>query len=438
MRPTGSHISRHAFTLIELFVVLSIAAIVITIATPAITGLVRSSQASLSSNAVLGGATIARDLAQREGSDVAAVFLRDEGGPIRILIAIKAGDLDDFDEAYDPYQDGVLNNQPIVRREVFAPIPDAPVLELAEAFEVRGFAAPYSLQPLGTIGEDEQPVWYDSNLYGGNGDPNGVPVTAKLEGNWIAPESGHYDPTDPGGATVVSGGSERGTPRQSFMLRFEGGTGKLVLSGPPVLVVDPRPALHLQSDYQPAVTPDVASGAPRDWWRAEQADSAYDWARTVLRAEADAYWGVDPSRDRRRVKRALLIGLYSNDTVLCAPVSRVSVYRTTELANAIGGTGVNAITNSLYEPFEKNGQIALDTGPPASGGGVAYRSGVLSAFNGDEQLARERINQWINGDTNFNGQLFDLGRGGTELPDSPAAQIFTVDPVSGDLREVVR
>lgn len=438
MRRWNGHSAR-AFTLTELFVVIAITAIVVTVAVPSFTSLIRSSERTLSTNSVLVGATVARDIALRDGVDAAAVFLQDEGGAVRVSIVAKAGEFDDIEATIDPFvRTRPTTTVATVRREVFAPVPDAPVLELAPAFGVRGYAPPYSMQ----ASADTAPTWYDSDLYGGN---QGVATgrgggtgQAKRVGNWVAPESGYFNQDTYGGAlTVTAGtgaGATLGTPRQSFMLRFAGGTGAAVTGGAPVLVLDARPvqrgtpqdreAVFGSANYQPA------AGVPRAWWRVEESESQFQWARRVIETDSDAFWQRSPN-EPRALRRARLIGLYSHDTVLCAPVTRVAVYREAELAQGVRAGGVNEITGTLYAPFGKSGGIALDVGGPQTINGVRYGRGVLASRGGDLDAIRRDINRWVSGDTDLDGVL-------GEEDDKPLAQLFTLDTVTGDLREVVR
>ena len=249
----------------------------------------------------------------------------------------------------------------------------------------------------------------------------------RFDGNWVAPESGYFDPESPGGAV---GDGEDQTPRQSFMMRFEGGSGRLDRSSPPALVVDARPVFRSANDY--SVMPD-GTVVPPDWWRVEQAESVRAWARRVITVDSEAYWGSTDASDIA-VRRSELVGLYSNDTVICGTVGRLAMYRDRALALGIGASGVNQRTGTLYAPFDPDDPdagIRLDTGP---NGVLETRRGGLET---DLDTIREDINGWVNGDTNMSGEIA-FGDAAVDDEndfgvDQPRAEIFVIEPSTGEL-----
>lgn len=441
-RPAGG------FTLTELFVVLLIGAIVVSISVPAFQNLIESAERSGAENAVRVAVTVAQDAATREGLDSAAVFLQDEGGRTRIVTVVKVGTFEE--EPQDPFagsgggggggaQPGFLAGGGI-EREVFAPLPGASVIELPDGYSVRGYVPAGALlnrsSQTGTT-----PDWYDIELYGGDDDTD----DAKLQGNWVAPLSGSYEVDLPGGAIDANAA---GTPRHSFMIRFEGGTGLLMSSTAPALVVDPRPSNEGIETIRISPT-----GSYREtWWRVDRAESVYDWARAVITRSAADAWGQP--RENQRPLRSQLIGTYSNDTVLAGPVTRIAVYRETDLATDIGASGVNDITGTIFEPYDKDGNLTLDTGPAATqtydGEQRRFRRGVLqSRGTANIDDIRRHINAWIEGDTNGNGELdptadqnavdsAPASRPWERRPDAAKSIVFVVDRLSGELREVNR
>jgi len=422
MNRRGRH--QRAFTLTEMFVVIAITGVVVAVAVPAINGVVRSTEESFSENALLASTTVAREIAVRDGVDTAAVVLRDAGGPVRVSVVAKVGSFEDPTPDFDPFVDPPPFS--LTERELFAPVPGAATQQLADGMGVRGWVRPYAMSQTGGDGAFAEPFWYDSELYGGN-DRDEV---AKQEGNWVAPESGYFDPESPGGAV---GDGEKQTPRQSFMMRFEGGSGRLDRSSPPALVVDARPVFRSASDY--SVMPD-GTVVPPDWWRVEQAESVRAWARRVITVNTTNYWGSDTADDIA-LRRSELVGLYSNDTVICGTVGRLAMYRDRALALGIGASGVNAETGTLYAPFDPDDAeagIRLDTD------GVLDTALRRDDLGTNPQLdIRPDINRWVSGDTNLNGVItFDREDEDYEDDvfgelDQPRAEIFVIEPSTGEL-----
>jgi len=302
-------------------------------------------------------------------------------------------------------------------------VPGAATQQLADGMGVRGWVRPYAMSQTGGDGAFAEPFWYDSELYGGN-KPDEV---AKQEGNWVAPESGYFDVNDSGG--FFGDEDEKQTPRQSFMMRFEGGSGRLDRSRPPALVVDARPVFRSASDYSVMPVTTGENAVPPDWWRVEQAESVRAWARRVITVNTTNYWGSDTADDIA-LRRSELVGLYSNDTVICGTVGRLAMYRDRALALGIGASGVNQRTGTLYAPFDPDDPgIRLDTD-----GVLETRRGGLET---DLPTIREDINRWVNGDTNLSGEIA-FGDAAVDDEndfgvDQPRAEIFVIEPSTGEL-----
>lgn len=448
---------RGGYTLVELFVVIAVTALIISIAVPATVRLVDSQRRSESQNAVIVATRVARDIAIRDGEDTGAVFLRDirpgRGPEYRIVIAQRVGSFDDLDASVDPFSASSVSaavggggRLAVVNREVFAAVEGAPVGRISAGYSARGWLPAFSMQPLG--GEfDAERTWYDSfaqgqaGTAGTAGTVGGVQVeledSARV-GHWVEPESGYFDASRAGGAW---GAQMDRTPRSSFMVRFEGGTGRLMRSFVPALVVDPRAAVRSNVGGGPGERYDIdprpaeLAGVDRDWWKAERADSEMAWARAVLGATAAAFWGPTATTTAQEVlvRRSQLIGLYSNDTVLCGPATRLAVYRESDFLAGVNGViaanggavavSLDRATGTIYRAFG-----------PAATGAIAFEA---SPDGAQAPAIREAITSWVEGDTDGDGVLFDQV-GLFDEDDEPRAAIFTIDASTGDLREVVR
>lgn len=403
----------HAFTVIELLVVIVIILIVLSITTPAFRAMIYSSERSLAFNTVEASVASARDLALRSagGDDGAVVFLFDQGGPLRIIPAIRVGTI------VEPAQSGRIDAVGTIRMDIFAPVADVPAVEMPRNWHVRGYAPAGSMIDLLA---DGNPFvrWYNAPTTGGTS----VNAPAKQDRNWVFPESGFYA-TDfqvgqgPGGGAGVNIEPNSPTTRQTFMIRFDGRTGAMSPNRNLCLFIDPRPSSVDR----------IGEDRPRArdrWLRVDRAESIAGWAQGIINAPpfdgrsgdylTPPFRAVDEERGR-----LAYIGSPSNDTVLVKPVSRLAVYDERRLATAVGARGLNRDTNSLYKP------VASD----ARGSVIGYDDTIFgTGFNADQ--IRERINRWVEGDTD--------GDGVVDVDDEPEARLYVIRPGTGELMEVVR
>ncbi|MCC5822615.1 MAG: hypothetical protein LAT64_03470 [Phycisphaerales bacterium] len=402
--------------MVELLVVVVIILIVLTVATPAFQALIYSSSRSQAFNTVNAAALAARELALRSasGEDGAVVFIYDASGSMRIIPAVQVGTM--LEPVWGsggpggggPSQIGAST----VERDVFAPVPQAPAFEMPTFWNVRGYAPARSMidfSPNAGTGSgpdrDLVAVWYNSELYGGSL----VNAPQKQESNWVFPETDFYDKS----RQAANAGPGRPTARQSFMIRFDARTGALSNNRAPAIFIDPRPSTN---DRIGGDRPN----ASQLWLRPDRAENLARWAqRLIASAPIDAtgnpfapYVIGDP-----RDIRPQLVGLASNDTILVKPVARIAVYDERQMGRDIGARRLNSQTNSLFRPFT-----------PAAGGDIGLDPEL---FNGSvPNDIRQRINAWIEGDTNFDEEFDDQ--------DQPQARIFLVRPSTGELTEVLR
>jgi prepilin-type N-terminal cleavage/methylation domain-containing protein len=416
-RPARPERSR-GFTVVELLVVVVIILIVLTIATPAFRALIYSSQRSQATNSVNAAALAARELALRSasGDDAAVVFVHDRDGTMRIVPAVRVGSV------LEPVTGGggstgggaqSLGASPLVRRDVFAPVPQAAAYEMPTFWNVRGFAPARSMIEWvpGERPREEVAVWYNSPLYGGRDADD----DAKLEGNWVFPETGFYNVESQASAA----GPNTFTTRQSFMIRFDARTGGVSSNRDPALFVDPRPS-----------TADRPGGerppATQRWLRADRAENLAAWAQGMIEANPFDLNGRPLNPPYTQVNenaRLSFIGVASNDTVLVKPVTRVAVYDERRMASAIGARRLNPETNSLYRPYD-----------PASPGLIAIDTSLFPQSPSEDEI-RTRINRWVEGDTTGENGVPD---GTIDDADVPEARLFLLQPVTGELAEVLR
>lgn len=401
----------HAFTVIELLVVIVIILIVLSITTPAFRAMIYSSERSLAFNTVEASVASARDLALRSagGDDGAVVFLFDQGGPLRIIPAIRVGTI------VEPAEAGRSDPLAAVTLDVFAPVPDVPPVEMPRNWHVRGYAPAGSMQDLTQSG-DELVRWYNSQTTGGTNFTDRI----KLDRNWIFPESGFYA-TDfqvangSGGDAASKFDPRAVTARQSFMVRFDGRTGALSPDRGLALFIDPRPSSSER----------VGDDRPRArdrWLRVDRAESLTRWAQGILNAQPfDAQTGQPTTGDDGRFD---YISSLSNDVVLVKPVTRLAVYDERRLATGIGARGLNRDTGSLYQPVDRS----------ETGSVIGYDEALWSSFDADR--VNRLINQWIEGDTagGPNGEP----DGTIDAEDEPEARLYMIRSGTGELVEVVR
>ena len=436
--------ARRAFTLIELLAVIGLLAVVLGIAVPAFRGMLNASELSSAENSLRVGVTVARDLALRGDGDAALVVIRDPDGRTRLVPAVHVGTV--LDSVENPFVAGSFNpiDDPGIRRDVFAPIPLASPLEMPGAWSVAGFAAPNTVDRVLSTADGTFEGWYDSAAYGDNGSMSTDAEDARLEGNWVLPETWLFErvmqapgATPPSGYSPLVTGAENAnrTPRQSFMIRFESGTGLLARSDRPALVVDARPSSLGRGDLPVEMR----------WAKADRMEDARDWTRRVLETTDIDGDGASPfldplARTRDETLRVVTIGNYSNDTVLAGSVSRVALFREDQLAQDLEVGRYDREQDWLYSSLEDAGRMEFN---------LALFDANSTLFQ-DQGDVRVGINRWIQGDTNFiEAGSFDGSDGDGDgniygdqedslSADQPRARIFFIHSATGDLQEVQR
>lgn len=252
-----------------------------------------------------------------------------------------------------------------ILREVFAAVPGYVPVSLPKNWVVRGFA------PANAIDTD----WYGSTttIYDTN------------ENNWVFPETDFFN------VESVNDGFNRST----FMIRFQAGTGTLsAAASKPVLVFAPRASSAGRTS------------APFSAFRADRAEDPVKFVRSILNAPRSV---LDIAAKRQ------LIGRDSSDMVLARAVQQVTVYNEPQLARAFK-VRVDSETGSIYQS------------PPLSNGDFTYTGYSPSLVTGAQPAFRDRLRDWIEGDTDLDA--------GVDQDDRPAAKLFAIDRYSGQVRRM--
>lgn len=353
------HAGRSAFTLTELIVVITIIVILLAVAIPAFRSTLASSEASMAETQLRLAFASGHDAALHSdsGSDSAAVFLFEPGGRTSILSCEYVGTITD--------RSGTRNSSgQYPQRDVFVPVSAFDPVQLPQGWMVRGFV-PAGLLDLGnSSGRD----WYE--------DLATRPIQSD-ERNWVFPETGFFDALK----------RDDGANRQSFMVRFDGRSGA-------VLVGDSRESLVLI----PRATAADRSSKPFDEYRF---DRDADLAGLVQHAlQRDDWKGLSNGGGLDPLSR--LLGDISGDTVLCRTVEQVVLYKESDLAESIQAR-IDRDSGSLYKDADRPQYVSkLDT---------------------------DRVSRWLEGDTNGDGQWIEAG-------DTPTARIYTLQRYTAALQPV--
>jgi len=318
------------FSLVELLVIIAILGVLAGAGIPAIRNMIYTSTGSMAESQLRFGLAAARDLAIRnEGGDTAAVFAFEPGGRLSIIPMVYVGQILDTS---DPTRRAGIAGTPVAYRDVFAPTPLAEPVQFPAGWMIRGFAPPgaiFSSAPNNSSVVVPSNGWYQDNTSPGNRRINlgndRIANNNPNKGNWVFPENGFFDPLE-----TDTGGNRRNT----FMVRFQGGSGRITgASVTPAIVLLPRNTIDWNTV---AARPSLQTAMTQsDWRRVDFADNLPNWARSVTKLP-----------DNRDI--AALIGCRSVDVALACSVNLLSLYDETRMAHAIGAKGVNKVTGSIY------------------------------------------------------------------------------------------
>ena len=362
---------RSAFTLVEMLVVVTIIIIIILIAVPAFQAMLYSNSRIQAEEGMKTGLALGRDAAIRagQGQDAAAVFIYEPGSGLKIVACQKIGTIEDIDlNRSGPAQ--------FVQREVFVPVTAFEPVSLPRNWVVRGYA---------TAGAVDA-SWYETS--------SGLTRYTQGASAWVFPETGFFD-------ADLTGQASDAYNRQTFMVRFEGGTGAVSPAAPhAALVIYPRDSrLNRTANPVIATTP------------ALRLDTAQDILRTAQRIMTDRLT-VTTEADRRK-----LLGEQSGDCILVKPVTQLALHDETRLAAALG-IRINPVTGCIYA----GGKSPLFVQPTTTGGS-------------SQPVTGQRIGQWIEGDTNFDGQ-FVFGSETNGRIDEPQAKLYILNRFLGTARQI--
>lgn len=401
---------RRAFTIIEMLVVISIIAILVVIAVPSFQAMVSSSEESLAESLLRSAVRAGRDAALRGGAgeDGAVVFFFEPGGRTVLVPYISVGTLRDSLLPGSP-----LPNGPEVLREVFVPSPAGQPVRLPKYWMVRAQA----LSGLLDSGSSTSSGWY--NKFSGGGGTLANDRYDRGQVNWVFPETDFFN------AGVPNDGAHRNT----FMLRFEGGTGRRVTS--PIegaLVFAPGRVVNPPSLY--ANTSGPARQSTNTLIAQLRKGDPERYVRQVLAGRLPGV-AAPLTEDQKRA----LIGRESSDMVLARPVSVIALYNERDLVaglNQLGGASDVALdrdTDSLYEKPLISGVNSTDVPTPNPG------PILVSALSG--QARWRQINQWIEGDTDGDNTYGDTAPDAAgAVKDRPTAKLYLVDRFTGSLRRL--
>ncbi|MBL8876483.1 MAG: prepilin-type N-terminal cleavage/methylation domain-containing protein [Phycisphaerae bacterium] len=319
------------FSLVELLVIISIMAVLAAAGIPAIRNMIYTSSGSMAESQLRFGLQAARDLAIRsEGGDTAAVFVYEPGGRMQIIPMVYVGRILDTADPRNPLP--AAPGLTTAYRDVFAPTALAEPMQLPAGWMIRGFAPPGSIFNSAGSNNSGSVVpsngWYYENNPVGNRRINlgtdNISGQAN-KGNWVFPENGFYDPSR------TNTGENR---RNTFMIRFQSGSGRIVAASvTPAIVVLPRNTIDWTD---PAARPTfLNSASPGDWRRVDYADNLPGWARSVI--------GMS---DNQHISE--LIGCRSVDVAQACNVNLLALYDELRMAQTIGARGLNRVTGSIY------------------------------------------------------------------------------------------
>jgi len=374
--------ARRGFTITELLVVIAIVILLVAIAVPALTALVASSRRSLAENQLRAGLTAGRDAAiQSGGADGAAVFHYDLSGQVRIVPCVMVGRL--------PADEPMLEGDPAVGlnsidRDVFVPVANVEAIQLPRGWGVRAYVPPSSIDP----DTSESAGWYEG-------------LTGRADvGNWVFPETGFINPAPGATPTADPAFGGKGGFRQTFMVRFEAGSGAFKPAGGSLAIV-----------IDPIAVEAFRTSAP---WKTARIDQAEDTGQFVRRLLA-----------RPKVAHAdllKLIGSRSIDAVLAGPVAELALYDESRMIAAIGARGPNRATRTIYGNNDPSPAKRDETPVAPTIDTYLFTEGTLSA----DEINR-RVAQWIEGRYTPDGATG---------PVASDARIFTLQTYLGQVQEL--
>lgn len=429
MNALSSHRVRRsiAFTLLELLIVVAIIAVMAAAGVPAIRNIIYSSTSSLAESQLRLALNAARDLAIRNpNGDTAAIFTYEPGGRLTIIPAVQVGSLLD---GQDPGLTYANPANPKVYRDVFVPTPLVDPVQLPQGWMVRGFASPGTIYNSSDRDINNQAVvqngWYYENfsapLIGNRNFNIGTDplIAGPSRGNWVFPETAFFDPNE----------RERGDYRQTFMIRFQRGTGRVLnASFIPSVVLLPRG--RIDTNTYPNAMPVLNPGlGPVDWRRVDRADDLVGWARSVLALAPD--------------QAAALIGARSTDCATVNAVGILALYEESRMAAALGAGGVNRITGTIYgtTPSQRANVGTANEAPKAPNIDInLWRAGTSINAAGADFLQSEQVQVRINSYMIGALKARDIytGLSGTDgaRPLDGDVRIFVMDTYLGNPKEV--
>lgn len=353
-----SGLARRAFTIMEMMVVVLILGVLLSIAVPSFSAMLRSSEETMAETLLRNALRSGRDAALRGGGrqDGAVVFVYDsQSQRFSMITCTKVG------EFLDAAPAGVPLTIPTLR-EIFVPLETAEPVQLPRNWMVRGYA------PINSI----DTVWYAPEM--GQQARYGLD---RRRSDWVFPE------TDLFNKNVQNDGRNR----QTFIVRFEAGTGLVSQANSTTALV-----------FLPGIDPKARTGAVYG----KYTPFLKNYRRYVQTALVD--------NALTDITRRNLIGDQSGDTILVKPVKAIALADERKLASALG-VRIDAGTGSLYT------LTGVNPAAPRLVNGVTTQA----------------IARWIEGTGDFNSNNTPDSREPNYIRD---ARMYIVDRFTSELREV--
>lgn len=372
--PNG--LAARAYSLAELLVVMAIIVLMLALALPAFKALRRTTSESTAEISLQQALSTASAYAQRRapGEDVVAAFVFTSEGLLTVLTMERVGVLTD--------QVGTTSS--LVDREVFVPASEIAPVEFEKGWWVFGLT-PVSTIDSPTVGSftatgnpsasNPDSGWYDTSRY------------VQSQRNWVFPET-HFVGTDTG---------DVGRERQTFVVRFEGGTGRRRVDAlGTILLVLPVDSVLFRT------TPpwDISEV------RLDTASNMETVVRRLLEDQRVFAMNSAGQADQRRV-----LGDIATDSVLARPVTQLALVEARRAVSELGARRLNTTTGCFYR---------MTTGdPPTPEIDTSLFPGSLS-----ETDITSLISDWIE-------HRIASTTGNTKVESS--ARLFTVEVAGGAL-----
>jgi prepilin-type N-terminal cleavage/methylation domain-containing protein len=396
--------ARRAFTLTELLVVLVIVAVLAAIIVPGVRTLTASQEVIASEARLTASIQTARSLAAAnpKGADVAAVFMQeltyDRGGNVidsrtRIIMCSKVASY------VDPIGSTGTRNLPRPEAfDIFVPIEGIEPSTLPQGYTVAGLTPASTVTPGGPGAVERGTGWYGDGPFA----VTPFPPANDAQSVWVLPQTAFFDHS----AVNV----DEGQDRQTFMVRFEAGSGVLTSGGVPALVLMPEPGIDPELRRQRlAALPNGVNLAQGTGQISEifRADLVSDYRRFVTQVLADPRLN-GRLEDPMEVRRAL-IGPQASDMVQTRALSTVALIDIEDMAGSMQAT-IDPLSQSVWRMTREQSRTTR-----------AYQPQFVDGFTPD------RLRRYVRG-------LDPRQTNNLPATVAPSVRVFTVERYGGSLQ----